>query len=181
MKFQDIATRWLMAGLVLALIGGCASTPKDPTEAARFKVDWTHPEAFADVRDNPGPSVGRQKPEEWLPLLARHLQNRADQILPKNDHLAVTFVDIKRAGAYEPWRGPQWNDVRVVKDIYPPRIDLRFTLTDAHGKPLKEGERKLTDPGFLSRGTIDNDDPLRYEKRMLDDWLRNEFGAQSKG
>lgn len=167
-----------MLGLALftvALLAGCATAPRDPAAAARIKVDWTDPQAFADVRENPGPGVGRQKPEEWLPLLARHLQNRAESVVPAGDHLTVTFTDIKRAGSYEPWRGPQWNDVRVIKDIYPPRIDLRFKLTDAQGKTLGEGERKLTDPAFLSRGTIDSDDPLRYEKRMLDEWLRREF------
>lgn len=169
-----------LALLALTLLAGCATAAKDPTQAARIKVDWTNPEAFADVRENPGPSIGRQKPEEWLPLLAKHLQNRADRVLPNSDHLSVTFTDIKRAGSYEPWRGSQWNDVRVIKNLYPPRIDLRFKLTDAHGKTLGEGERKLTDPAFLSRGTIDNDDPLRYEKRLLDDWLRKEFGAAQR-
>ncbi|MBO9662169.1 DUF3016 domain-containing protein [Dokdonella sp.] len=170
----------LFALLAAALLAGCATAPADPNAAARVNVDWTSPEAFADVRENPGPGVGRQKPEEWLPTLAKYLRGRADSMLPAGEHLAVTFTDIKRAGSYEPWRGPQWNDVRVVKDIYPPRIDLRFTLTDASGKVLGEGERKLTDPGYLTRGTIDNDDPLRYEKRMLDDWLRREFAAPAR-
>lgn len=176
MKLQDIAARRFVLGLFFGLLAGCAAVPRNAADS-RVQVDWTDPQAFADVRENPGASVGRQRPEEWLPLLARHLRNRADALLPQGEHLAVTFTDIKRAGSYEPWRGPQWNDVRVVKDIYPPRIDLRFKLTDASGKVLGEGERKLTDPGYLTRGTIDNDDPLRYEKRMLDEWLRREFPA----
>jgi hypothetical protein len=176
MKLPGIAARWFVLGLFFSLASACASAPREPADS-RVQVDWTAPEAFADVRENPGSSVGRQRPEDWLPLLARHLRNRAGGMLPPGEHLAVTFTDIKRAGSYEPWRGPQWNDVRVVKDIYPPRIDLRFSLTDASGKVLAEGERKLTDPGYLTRGTIDNDDPLRYEKRMLDEWLRREFPA----
>lgn len=176
MKLPGFAARGLVLGLIFSLAAGCAAVPRDSSDS-RVQVDWTAPEAFADVRDNPGPSVGRQRPEEWLPLLARHLRIRAGALLPPGDHLAVTFTDIKRAGSYEPWRGPQWNDVRVVKDIYPPRIDLRFSLTDASGKVLGQGERTLTDPGYLTRGTIDDDDPLRYEKRMLDDWLRREFPA----
>ena len=96
-------------------------------------------------------------------------------MLPAGQQLAVTLTDIKLAGAFEPWRGPQFDDVRIVKDIYPPRIDLRFTLKSADGAILAEGERTLRDVGFLTRGMANTSDPLRYEKRMLDDWLNREF------
>lgn len=182
-RFATACYRNSLLGLVLlavTLLGGCAAMHGTDAAESRIKVDWSDPEAFADVRENPGAGVGRQRAGEWLPLLARHLRSRADSILPPGQHLDVTFTDIKRAGSYEPWRGPQWNDVRVIKEIYPPRIELRFRLTDAGGATLSEGERKLTDPSFLSRGTINNDDPLRYEKRMLDDWLRREFPPAGK-
>jgi hypothetical protein len=171
----------LLGFLVLAtgLLGGCASAPAQTTQPARVQVDWTDPQQFTDVRESPASSPAGRHPEEWLQTLARWLQGRADRSLPQGQHLQVTFTDIKRAGSFEPWRGPQWADIRVIKDIYPPRIDLRFTLTDANGKTLASGERKLTDLAFLARGTINTDDPLRYEKRMLGDWLRTEFGAVS--
>jgi len=63
----------------------------------------------------------------------------------------------------------------VIKNIYPPRIDLTFTQTDANGAVVKEGERQLRDPAFMQRGILNSTDPLRFEKRMLDDWLRKEF------
>ena len=62
-----------------------------------------------------------------------------------------------------------------MRDIYPPRMRLRFTLSDAQGKVLSEGERKLTDLGFLQGSGLLDTDPLRYEKRMIDDWTRREF------
>ncbi len=173
-----------LLGLVIlgnGLLGGCATTPAQTAQSARVQVDWTDPQQFADVRDSPSTSPARRHPEEWLQTLSRWLENRAGRALPPGQHLKVTFTDIKRAGSFEPWRGAQWSDVRFIKDIYPPRIDLRFTLTDANGKTLATGERKLTDLAFLARGTINTDDPLRYEKRMLGDWLRKEFGATSDG
>ena len=58
----------------------------------------------------------------------------------------------------------------------PPSIDLHFTLTAADGTTLSEGQRSLRDPAFLSRGVLySRDDPLRFEKRLLDEWLRREF------
>ena len=86
------------------------------------------------------------------------------------------MTDIDRAGAYEPWRGPNLYNVRIVKDIYPPRIDLRFEWTGARGDMLKSGERKLRDPAFLmTAGGFFANDPLRYEKVLLDDWMRREL------
>lgn len=177
----------LLGFLVLGagLLGGCASAPvatKGPAaqEPVRVQVDWTDPQKFADLRENPVGSPATRNPEEWVQTLARWLQTRADSFVPPGDRLRVTFTDIRRAGSYEPWRGPQWTDVRIIKDIYPPRIDLRFTLTDAHGATVAEGERQLRDLAFLQRNVLDTTDPLRYEKRLLDDWLRKEFPAANR-
>jgi hypothetical protein len=162
--------RWAV-GLVALICATIASAQP----ATRVKVDWTDPAQFAETRNNLG--FRQIEPKEWLDLLARHLQRGAERALPEGQHLEVTFTDIKRAGSFEPWRGPEWNDVRIVKDIYPPSIDLRFTLTDADGHALKQGERKLRDVGFLNQDLPNQSDTLRYEKRLLDEWMRKEFGA----
>jgi hypothetical protein len=63
-----------------------------------------------------------------------------------------------------------------VKDIYPPRISLVFRLTDAEGNVVKEGRRELRDLSFMMKITMAfRDDPVRHEKALLDDWLRDEF------
>ena len=162
--------------LVLALALASAAHAEAPRADSRVEIDWTPPADFSEAKMYQGTGLGRQSPDEWLGDLARHLRYRAERLLPEADHLKVTFTNVQLAGMYEPWRGPRWDDVRVIKDIYPPRIDLTFTLTDASGTLVKEGERKLRDPAFLQRGTLNATDPLRFEKRMLDDWLRSEFG-----
>ena len=80
-----------------------------------------------------------------------------------------------RLQSWRPSRGPQWSDVRVVKDIYPPAIKLAFQLTDAEGHVLKQGDRNLRDMAFMMALSIDRNDSRRYEKALLDDWLREEF------
>ncbi|TFL11268.1 DUF3016 domain-containing protein [Pusillimonas caeni] len=40
------------------------------------------------------------------------------------------------------------NDVRIVRDIYPPRLDLDYQLSDEHGATLREGSATLRDPSF---------------------------------
>ena len=72
--------------------------------------------------------------------------------------------------------GPRLDDVRIMRNIYPPRINLQFTVTDAQGRVIDQGERKLVDNAYLYGPTrLSDTDPLRYEKRLLDDWLRREL------
>jgi hypothetical protein len=105
------------------------------------------------------------------------LIKRATTLLPAGDRLEVSITDIKLAGGYEPWHGPQLRYVRFMKDVYPPRIDLDFKLTDSNGKVVREGSRKLRDLGYLQNGAarVGNTDPLRYDKALIDSWLRREL------
>ena len=93
----------------------------------------------------------------------------------------MTFTDIDLAGDYEPARGPTIGNIRIVKEIYPPRMKLSFRLTDANGEVLKQGDRELSDLNFM-RTAIPafSNDPYRYEKTMLENWLDREFRAEKK-
>jgi hypothetical protein len=163
--------------LTLAAAVTCATASAEPPAAAdsRVRITWNNPSDFSESKESYGTGLGRQSPDEWLGDLASHLRYRAERFLPQDEHLDVTFTNVQLAGTYEPWRGPRWDDVRIIKNVYPPRIDLKFTLTDANGAVVKEGERKLRDPAFMQRGILNETDPLRFEKRLLDDWLRTEF------
>ena len=70
--------------------------------------------------------------------------------------------------------------VRIMKDTYPPRLDIQFKITDADGKVLSEGKRELTDLDYLRRLILPSSDPLRYEKDLLNDWLREEIRSAGK-
>ena len=170
-------SRAFVVAIALAFASVASAAPQ--ASDSRVQVDWTKPGDFSEAKQYPGTGLGRESPDEWLTDLANHLRYRAERVLPQGDDLHVTFTNVQRAGTYEPWRGPQWDDVRIIKDIYPPRIDLTFTLTDANGGVVKEGKRELRDPAFLQRGILNESDPLRFEKRLLDDWLRNEFAGKS--
>lgn len=146
--------------------------------ASRITVDWAEPSSLSETKEAHGRTWNRG--DAWLVDLRKYIQRRAERLLPPRERLDVTITDIKLAGAYEPSRNARYDDVRVVRSIYPPRIDLRFTRTGANGQVIAEGERKLRDPGFLSRTVGNSSDPLRYEKRMLDDWLRRDVAAGAR-
>lgn len=176
----------LLAG-VLAL-AACASVPRGPDMLSpgypralpndgRVEIHWANPADFTEIRDSPNRYAAARGP--WFLDLMRYMRQRAEAILPPGETLDLTVLDIDRAGGYEPWHGPAAQDIRYMRDIYPPRMTVRFVLRAADGKVLAEGERKLVDPGYLlGASPISDSDPLRYEKRMVDDWLRREFGAR---
>jgi hypothetical protein len=165
------AARFAASALLVVSLAAVAA------EDARVSVDWTDPAQFTELKHYR--SSRDFRPADWLDPLAKYLRTRADRMLPAGERLEVTFTDVQRAGNYEPWHGPRLDDVRIVRDIYPPRIDLRFRLLDGNGTVLREGERTLRDSAFLMRDGAHETDSLRFEKRLLDQWLRKEFGTKA--
>lgn len=142
-------------------------------------VSWTDPAQFSELRM----SNNRYEAErgDWVRQLAAYLQESAARMLPAGEHLELVITDIRRAGNYPPWGGSQLQDVRLMRDIDWPRMTVEFIRRDAAGNVIAQGEGKASDPGYLGRaGGAGSNDPLRYEKRMIDDWVRAEFGAHRR-
>jgi hypothetical protein len=108
--------------------------------------------------------------------LARHVERSAAPRLSEGARLEVTITDVDMAGEYPPITGTMSRDLRVIRDVYPPRIDLDFKLRRADGSVEREGRRELRDPGFLWGSSPFDHDRLVHEKALLDLWLRRELG-----
>ncbi len=139
-----------------------------------IQVEYADPEKFSDVKDSYSGSSEITR-VAYLEELRKHIQMRASNLFTDGQNLTVTITEIDMAGNFEPWR-PLANDARIIRDSYPPRIDLHFKLTNSEGVVLKDGERKLRDMAFLTTTTMYHNDPLRHEKALLDDWLERDFG-----
>ena len=182
-------TRLLTCAMCALLLAGAAnaresvtdpSIPRSLPTAGNVSVQWTDPAQFTEFRT----SLNKQESADgdWVRQLATYLQKRAQNRLQPGQSLDVTITDIQRAGNYEPWHGIGARDIRVMRDIYIPRIAFDYTLRDAGGNVIEEGSAKLRDAAYLQRATIVGDsDPLRYEKSMIDDWLRRELHGASSG
>jgi Protein of unknown function (DUF3016). len=155
----------------VALCGLLLSLPSIGQEAS-VQVQYVRAETFSDVGNH------RFSDERiraaYLDQLRGHLVKRAAALLPTGQRLSVSITEVDMAGEFEPWR-PPLGDARIVTDIYPPRIDLTFSLAAEDGKLIKEGARSLRDPAFLSGTNRYTDDPLRYEKALVDRWLEQEL------
>ncbi len=162
----------LAALLALPTLAATPASTATPTAPTNVTVSYDHPENFTETR-----KVRALAPQladdDYLKVLQAYMENRAGKMLLPGEHLDIVVTDIDRAGNFEPWRHGTLREVRIIKDVYPPRIDLRFRLLDANGKVIREGMRKLRDPAFMT-GSVNTpgSDSLRYEKALIDRWLR---------
>ncbi|HEX7326436.1 MAG TPA: DUF3016 domain-containing protein [Rhodanobacteraceae bacterium] len=159
-------------GLALAAVFCVAGAAPTVAPQASVTVDYHDPHNFTESRQA---GFGHEYDHgDYLQKLRAFLIQRATPLLAPGEHLNITFTNIKLAGGYEPWRGPLWDDVRFMRDIYPPRFDFTFTLTGADGQVVRQGTRKLTDLGYLYdlSPSLYNTDALAYDKALLGRWLR---------
>lgn len=168
----------LLVRVTAATGAPAAATPAvsravDPQAPASVEVRFSDPDKFTDAADDMrGGTFGR---EDNLDQIREHLIRRARSHLAPGQTLDVTITDVDLAGEFEPWVMRGANRVRIVKEIYAPRIELTFRLTDATGAVIKEGERNLRDASFMYHRTPMQTEARAVEFELLNDWLRNEF------
>ncbi len=168
-------------GLILA---GCLLAPAAAFagDASNVTVVFDHPENFADVKDS---FIGTEKGrDDILGELRQFIESRASSYLRKDQRLEITFTNIDLAGDFEPQQGARFDSIRLMKGVYPPRLEFTFKLTGPNGQVLKEGQRKLTDLAYQQRllRTPADGGELRYEKDLLIDWMHDDLsGAKSAG
>jgi len=159
---------------VLGLFAGVLSA--EP--AAAVTVDFVDTDNFTDFTNSYSfPDRGQDK---IIENLSEYITTRAERKLPAGFSLQVVVTDVDMAGEFEPWRSSSSSDVRIVKDLYPPRINLSFRVVNAQGAVVAEGNRKLRDMGFMYSGRALDSDPLKYEKKLLDRWISRELGRDLK-
>jgi len=152
----------------IAPLFAAAATPAEYS----VSVTYVNPEQFTENR-----MYGRQdrfNRIDYLAQLKAYLIKQGQAILKPGQSLHVNITDIQLAGAYEPWRGPRWDYVRIMRDIYSPRIDLDFRLVDQDGNVLREGKRALRDLDYLHSSVgpaAAEGAPLYYDKALLRRWL----------
>ncbi|HSD38882.1 MAG TPA: DUF3016 domain-containing protein [Rhodocyclaceae bacterium] len=169
-------SRYLMVSALagfLAIMAGAADAMSAAEAEARVKVSFIKPEQFATtLRDHESP----ERRDAVLAELGKYVQQAAAPRLPPGQSLQIDVLDLKRAGSPARNAGGATGNMRVIRETDPPRIDLGFRVLDASGAIVRmEKKRRLRDMNYLSHGDHSNSDPLRYEKRLLDDWIDRDF------
>ena len=158
---------------LILLVAGCATAASVNDSASHVSVTFVEPEKFTDAR--------RAELEPTSKGVLGELQNfivkTGTRYVPENMRLNIKVTNVDLAGDFELFRGPQADQVRISKGLYPPHIVLDFELVDSDGSVIKSGTRDLTDINYQLRSVSPREDALRYEKDILRDWLRSEFNG----
>lgn len=146
-----------------------ASTPAPGAPRSTVEVQFVQPAKFTDFR-----IYGRDA--QWsasyfASQISDDLRPALERKVP-GGKLTLRFTDIDLAGHY-PSRGG--SSVRVVRgQIRPARMSFAFVLQDSSGRTLASGSTRITDSSSPSMAQHPKrSEPLYYEKRMLERWLRS--------
>lgn len=145
----------------------------------RVQIDWQNPEKYTDV--DPVNESRKRFRERTFEKLEHYFEELA-QSLPQGQTLHLTVTNLDLAGEVWPASfvglGRSGNDVRLIKDVYIPRMEFSYTLKDASGAVLKEDNVYIKDMAFHNRlNKYFDQDSLRYEKVMIEDWFDDTFAS----
>ncbi|MBD8526556.1 DUF3016 domain-containing protein [Pseudomarimonas arenosa] len=159
--------------LLLGLLLAASSALGQDMSATSVEVEFLNPDEYTDA--DYGKGIHQREGEANFRQLRKFLQQQAPSYLKPGQRLLVQFTDIDLAGDREPTARLEMRDVRIIRSVYPPKLDFHYRLTDELGNVLREGQASIRDLGFELHHRSRMSDPLRYEKRMLSEWLRDEF------
>ena len=154
-------TRWITLGLLAVAAAAQADV----------QVNFVNPDKFTDIKDNNG-----FRQTDLLKDIEAHLVEQAGKYLPGRD-VRINVTDVDLAGEVEPFgRRMQW--LRVMRTVTLPSIALNYEVLEA-GKVVQHGEARLRDMNYQDGfNNYFSSDTLRYEKRMIDRWFKDQFSAK---
>ncbi|WP_377703096.1 DUF3016 domain-containing protein [Pseudoduganella sp. UC29_71] len=157
-----------------AAVLGLAALASGSAFAGGATVTYIDSDKFADL---PFSRIDR---ERVLEDLTSHFVELG-KLLPPGQELKVEVTDLDLAGRIDYGRR-SGNDIRIMRGMADwPRMELRYRLEEG-GKVLRSGEAKLSDMNYLDNArVVTANEPLRYEKQMLDDWFAKTFEVKVRG
>lgn len=172
--------------LTTLYIGGCASTDVvdstvEETEG-RVHITWQSPNEYRDVRPS------NQNRSSFLRQIFSELDKEFEELaedMPEGYEMKVTVTDLDLAG--EVLIGGNGlvapgisfrlanpiNEIRVVQDIFIPRMNFDFSISNSRGEEIMAESVVLKDMAFLQNQIIGRfPSPFVYERRMVNRWYK---------
>lgn len=150
-------------------------------QAAEVTVNWVEPMTYSDM--DRGVTYSQSLFERFSERMESHISDEADRYLPPSYSLSLTVMDVDLAGEEEFWRGVDYSDVRIIRDIYPPRMKFQYQVKNDQGEIIKEGMSQVTDLNYLWNvaRSVHQTDPFFYEKELISDWMRKTLSPLAPG
>lgn len=143
-------------------------------QAAQVEVKWSNPDKYSDIF--PGEGHRKHFKERTFKSFEKHFAKLANS-LPENQKLVLDITNVDLAGDVH--FGGGIKRIRVVKDIFFPRLEFSYQLLAADKSVITTQEVSLKDMSFLMHGRSRySSRSLSYEKEMLDRWFKKTFAEQ---
>jgi len=153
------------------LLGTCMLS--DIASAGEVKVTWQDPDNYTDIR--PGNENRTSFREQIFKELDQVFAGLAKK-LPDDIQWNVTVTDLDLAGDVRPMMGAGVSEIRVVKEIYWPRMSFNYTMTDTKGAMVAEGKEDISDMNFMMTRPINiGNGSFPYETKMIEDWFSKQI------
>ncbi len=164
------------AGLLL-MASGCTMLQKDPAQPREVKagtvsVTTDNPASFTPVASERRDTKAERR--AWVEKISEHFADRVAEALPDGERAEINISDIRRASVMS-MSDSAAGEARTRQEVVPPRIVLTFRRFSSKGKVVQAASRTLQDQALQLKGRRYADDPLRYEKALVDDWVEKEF------
>lgn len=167
-----------IAAVLLLFASSQAVSQDEPMEEdSKLQIEFVKPSSFTDIRPS---NQSRSKYQKHVFESLSSYFNELSRTLPEGQILDVKVTNIDLAGDTNSPRIPlssMMSDVRVMEDIYFPRLEFTYTLKNQAGEVLKTEEVDLKDMSYLNRAGFvrSSRDAFPYEHSMLIEWFQDTF------
>ncbi len=158
--------------LIAALLCGLYSSTASAGEA---KVSWGKLDEFTDIH------AGSEFKERFQERLTKEFEavfSAFAKKLPDGYELNIDVTDIDLAGDARPGQWMYGQQIRVMREIYWPRMNFSYTLKNAKQEIIISGKEELRDMDYLHRFRIPSGNTtFEFEEKMLQDWFKKQVLA----
>jgi hypothetical protein len=135
--------------------------------AGEAKVIWQNPEKYSDIR------ASHERQDRFQEKLFKHFDKVFTELatqLPSDAQLEITVTDFDLAGEIIPRAGNRFNEIRIIKEIYSPKIS--FSYVYSYKDQIVSGTENLRDMNYMSGiGRSSNRAEFEYEEKMIRKWF----------
>jgi hypothetical protein len=139
------------------------------------EVKWANPDKYTDIK------AGNEHRTHFKNRIFKAFEEhfaKLSETLPEGQLLKIEVTNVDLAGDV---RFDTMDRIRVIKDLYIPRMKFTYKVINADKSVAQEGDVDLKDMGFMSGSSLRyKHKPIPYEKRMLDKWFKATFIQQTK-
>ncbi len=140
--------------------------------AGEAKVSWQEPEKYTDIRAS---NESRDSFKERVFKEFNAMFSTMAKKLPDGYQMEITVTDLDLAGDVNSMYSRQGRDIRVVKELYWPRMSFSYTLRNEKNEVVASAKEDVKDMNFMmSAGIHSNVSSFDYEEKMLNDWFKTQ-------